>query len=227
MHQIVMGKTYKPPKQVELFKEWNKSLNNTELEYNMKVIIANNANDFSPKEKIILIRSLLAEMKSKQLSESSIRDIELWFHIEMANLIYKGHLPNYKDKAAPSLEFIEKNYLLADSNETRIIDLAEYFIAFEGYDKSKALLQPLIETDVPNKRALKLYVKHCMQYEQENFPATFTIYLKKAHQVLSKNEWCDLFIGPCKIPLEVFEWPALKSLYYQSCHFQINTSVEQ
>tara|TARA_B100000508_G_C11465178_1_gene281399 strand:+ start:5174 stop:7720 length:2547 start_codon:yes stop_codon:yes gene_type:complete len=214
---IQNGKTYDAAIAVEKLKKWNSKLQEREVDYNIKAIIANHSDEFSSKEKIILIRSLVSELKAQEAKQELIDDVEMWFHIEMANLVYGGHEVNYVKKAMPSLNYIKSNYCKKDSSYSRKMELAKYYISFEQYDWAKELLLPYVEGDNIKKEAMALYLKYCLSYELENFPASYYIELKKAYEIFPKKQWCRLFIGNCKIPLRALDWPSTRALYCASC----------
>ena len=217
LYSINLGKEYDPQVAVEALKRWNSVLQNREVDYNIKAIIANHSDEFSSKEKIMLIRSLLAELKAQNGNKETLADIELWFHIELANLIYRGHETDFIQNAEPSLIFIKTNYLARDSSTIKQLELAKYYISFEKYEWARTLLEPLVQLDKPNKRALVLYIKYCLSYEMEHFPATYCTELKRAHNLLNEKQWCSLFVGTCNVPLKSLDWPSLRSLYCRSC----------
>lgn len=217
MFNIMNGALYDPNFMVDWLKSINKSLKKREIDYNIKAIIANNSSEFESKEKIHLIKSLIGELELQKTNKALIQDLELWYHIEIANLTYRAHKKDFSLKSENSLEYIKRNYLKSDSTSSRKIQLARYFIAFEKYEWAKELLLPLVNQDSPNKVAFKLYLSHCLHYEIENFPSTFTAELVRAYKVFNEDEWCRLFIGPCKISISALSWPSLKSLYCQSC----------
>ena len=214
---ISNGKSYDAQVAVERLKRWNSTLGNREVDYNIKAIIANYSDEFSSKEKIQLIKSLLAELKAQEANQKLIDDIEMWFNVEMANLIYRGHENDFIDRAETSLLYINKYYLKQDSSVSRKLDLAKYYISFEKFQWAREILEPMVHIEKPNKEAIVLYVKYCLEYEIDHFPATYHAELKRAHENLSEKQWCSLFIGTCNIPLRVLDWPSLRSFYCQSC----------
>ncbi|MGB0404111.1 MAG: CAP domain-containing protein [Salibacteraceae bacterium] len=226
MFNVINGSVYDPNVMVEWLKAVNKKLHLREADYNIKAIIANHSSEFKSKEKIHLIRSLITELKLQKTEKALVQDLELWYHIEMANLAYNAHKSDFALKSEVSLKHIKRNYLRNDSTVERRLELANFFIAFEKFEWAKELLLPLVNQEKPNKAAFKLYLSHCLQYEMENFPSTYAAEVVRAYDVFNEKEWCRLFIGPCKISINALSWPSLKSLYCESCSSLIQSKAD-
>lgn len=227
IYNAYKGQGYDASTLIENLKKWNLELQLNEADYNVKAIIANNSGDFLAKDKILLIKSLMKNVDSYSNAKDLKEELELWYHIEMANLVYKGFTNEDLEKAAPSVNYILNNYLKADSSEARKIELSQFLIAYHRLNEAKSILRPMVYSEPIDKQALKLYLIHCMKHEMEFNTADFYNLAEKAHSILPQNEWCELFIGSCKIPLKSLDSPALRALYCESCGKFINTSAAQ
>lgn len=202
---------------VEKLKEFSKKIDDPEVEYNLKVAIANHPGETKEKDLISLSKSLLKELELAGASESEILDIELWYHFQMASLVFRSQDSRGINKADPSIEFIHEHYLTHQPQEDFILDLARFYLAFDHQDWAKELLEPLVERENPRKDALILYLIHCLKEEQQGFASRYAARLMDAHEYLGPSLWCGMFVGDCKIPISVLHQPTIRSLYCGSC----------
>jgi len=49
--------------------------------------------------------------------------------------------------------------------------------------------------------------------------------LMDADRFLTNSEWCNLFMGPCNINFEIFDYQPLKNMYCEKCRQSEGTIV--
>lgn len=196
---------------------FSKLLNLPEIDYNLKATMANFPEAYSEKDRITLAKSLLKQLEAEGGEKELIDDISLWYHFEMASLVFHSQYGIDIEKAEPSLEFIHDYYSKNSPEDDFKLQLSQFYLAFEKIEWASELLLPMIETANPSIPAYELYLKNCTQEEREKFPARFALRLREAYDVIGERRWCNLFIGDCKIPMTSFYNPTLRSTYCQTC----------
>ncbi len=205
---------------VEQLKQMNRSLGLNEIDYNIKSIIAQNAHLFDEKTKIPLIKSLLIQAETDGASAQVFQDLELWYHIEMAKLVFGSQEKKNMDKAANSLQYVREFYITQESTAKDSVDLAEFMILFDELDWATELLKPIaFDTNENAYRlpALKLYLRNCMQHDLEGRETEMQLVVYNAYEQLGQSIWCRLFFTPCPVPYRVFDYAPLRTLYCEAC----------
>lgn len=219
-----------PIETVELLKKLNRNLQSTEADYNTKSIIAANADLFDEKTKIPLIKSLMKQAEQDGVVGTTYEELELWYHVEMANLVFGSQNKKGRIKAEPSLEFIREFYITSTSTTKDSIDLAEFFILFDKQEWAIQLLKPIAFDSVPNtfkKVALDLYLRNCMILDLEGRNTEMQLTVLNAYEELGQRKWCRLFFTPCAVSYTVFEYPMLRSLYCEACKEFVTNAVDK
>ena len=230
MFQIKRNGISDPIETVELLKKLNGDIQSNEADYNTKSIIASNAELFDEKTKIPLIKSLMKQAEQDGIIGTTYEELELWYHIEMANLVFGSQNKKGRDKADPSLEFIREFYITPSSGTKDSIDLAEFFILFDKQDWAVQLLKPIAYDSLPNaykKTALDLYLRNCLDVDLEGRNTEMQLTVLNAYETLGQRKWCRLFFTPCAVNYNVFEYPMLRFLYCEACKEFITTVAEE
>ena len=199
-----------------------------ESSLNIKSIIAEHAHLFDEKTKIPLIKSLMLQSQNDLKLAELYQELELWYHIEMANLVFGSQNKKNRNKAEVSLEYVREFYITPKSDSKDSIDLASFFILFDKMDWALELLKPIAFDSVanPNKKAaLKLYLRNCLNIDLDGRDTEMNFVVMNAFEELGQNQWCRLFFTPCQVPYKVFDYPALRTLYCTACGDFISTST--
>ncbi|UTW61553.1 hypothetical protein KFE98_16265 [bacterium SCSIO 12741] len=206
-------------------KDMNPILVSKEADYNLKVLLSRDLEILEAPDRIALAQSLINEGKG-WLPDSVQQKLDVWFHLEMARLVFLSQDEEDLTKADPSLDYLEMNYLQIDSSDSRRLDLASMMLAFGRVNQADSLIQPLVEADEPNLQALRLYLTAIAPVLYEHREPALASLLLESYEKLGPKNWCRLFIGKCKIPLHVLDQPGLRSLYCESCSGMINSQPD-
>ncbi len=116
-----------------------------------------------------------------------------------------------------SLEAIYYHHQDRTISATKALQLAKLFIWAETPTFAAAILESFAKKARPNPDVLSLYLKLSFRHIEEYPNSNYFNQLKKAQQVLSKTQWCDLFIGECRINFQIFDYEELRNLYCKTC----------
>ncbi|MCB0481702.1 MAG: hypothetical protein KDC83_09730 [Flavobacteriales bacterium] len=218
MNNLMENPEYHDGEIIEMkLKRFSKILKLPEIEYNLKATMANYPEAYSEKDRILLANSLSKQMLKDGMGAELVEDVNLWYHFELAALVFRSQYSSDIEKANPSLEYIHDYYLNNEPELEFKLQLAKFYLAFDRVEWVAELLEPLLSDDNFSEVAYILYLKHCTQEEREKFPSRFAVRMTDAYQKLGADKWCSLFIGDCKIPISAFQNPTLRSLYCESC----------
>lgn len=92
--------------------------------------------------------------------------------------------------------------------------IAEYFLQFDDQPHALRMIQPYADSN--NLEALKLFAKLNYQHPDEYVGTEYVDWLIDIERYL-KEEWCTMFIGPCNIPFQVFDYEKLRDVYCERC----------
>jgi hypothetical protein len=230
LFQIKNNSIYDPIKTVELLKKLNRDIQSSEVDYNTKSIIATNAEFFDEKTKIPLIKSLMKQVEKDDLIGNIYGELELWYHVEMANLVFGSQNKKGRSKAEYSLAFIREFYITASSTTMDSINLAEFFMLFDKEEWAIQLIKPIAFDSVSNafqKVALDLYLRNYMSADLEGRNTEIQLTVLNAYEELGQRKWCRLFFTPCAVSYAVFEYPMLRSLYCEACKEFVTSSADE
>ena len=218
-----------PLETVEKLKKLNTNLGSLELDYNIKSIIASNADLFDEKTKIPLIKSLMNQAKIDEVPSKVYQELELWYHVEIANLVFGSQDKKGLDKAEPSLQYVREFYINENSTTEDTIRLAKFMVLFDKLDWVTELLKPIAFDTLRNpykKQALKLYLQTCIAHDLSGRDTEMQLVVTNAFETLGEKQWCRLFFTPCAIPYKVFDYDPLRYLYCEACKEYTTSPVD-
>lgn len=216
MWKLKKGTDIEPILVVDRLKRINRVLLSEEVDYNIKAIIAKHAEAFDEKMKLPLIRSLLNQAEQGGGDQKTIHELQMWYHIEVASLVFGSQNKKGMRKAEASLNFIREFYISDHSGVEDSIDLAEFFILFGKSEWASALLRPLAFKK-QNRTALELYLRNCVEKDYEGRVEELRVITAEAFNILGEKTWCRMFYTPCSIPYYVLDYPPLYTLYCSAC----------
>ena len=96
--------------------------------------------------------------------------------------------------------------------------LAKYYIFTRSFSHAYQILEELANQSNYKHEVYILYLKayHMLQV-YDNSITDVELKLMDAASKLTNQEWCDLFMGPCNVNFEIFEYQPLKNMYCEKC----------
>ena len=68
-----------------------------------------------------------------------------------------------------------------------------------------------------NPEILAYYLKVRYRHPEEFPNAGYVDELLDSYSILSKAQWCQLFVGPCNISFQIFDDERIRNLYCKEC----------
>lgn len=134
---------------------------------------------------------------------------------------------NYHFSSANFDEEKMRNYLNELSNywktkpcpDSLVYSLSEFMVFCEQEDIAFNFLEFHIGLQKPNfhHKTLMLYAKLLFQHPKEYPLAGYTDFLKELRNILTKEEWCSIFVGPCNISFQVLDDENFRNFYCTEC----------
>lgn len=134
---------------------------------------------------------------------------------------------NYHFSSANFDEEKMRNYLNELSNywkikscpDSLVYSLSEFMVFCEQEDIAFNFLEFHIGLQKPNfhHKTLMLYAKLLFQHPKEYPLAGYTDFLKELKNILTKEEWCSIFVGPCSISFQVLDDKNFRNFYCTEC----------
>ena len=156
----------------------------------------------------------ILELSKKENYETVADSFMLALSIDILNEVeLMGKFDIFERAANFVFEFYDSRKV--DSGE--LLDIAELFVFIEDYNRAYKLLEPYVDINNPHLGIISLYTKLIYQNSNE-YPGTpYGDWLKKIYPLFPKEQWCQLFVGPCNISFQVFDDKSVRDLYCKQC----------
>lgn len=130
----------------------------------------------------------------------------------------KSNLPLYL-KSMKNIHdyFADKELPMQDINK-----LAKFYIFHCRADWAYEILWPEFEKRKNNPEGIKLLAKILYQNYEETHNAPYYDLLIKIYDRLGKEAWCPMFVGPCNISFQAFDYDFFRNFYCEKCHDYLN-----
>lgn len=165
------------------------------------------------------IRAAFKELKR----DTNIKDID---HIERVYDLKAAHYyAQFPDNSKAirlrekMVDGIEQMYSQSTDKDT-LARLASILVFYGRQQRAFEILKPLIDAGYKDKEAYKLYLKLAFEHappDLDDINYAYYIKLMSADETIGVNEWCDLFVGPCNISFQAFEYEPLRKKYCEKC----------
>lgn len=162
-------------------------------------------------------------------NEDLIDSLKILYHFKLAAHYYP--LLDKDNKArqmiAEAMDDIFEFYKPRPLSDSLSLKLGRFFIEFEHLNYAQEILRENALREHPDHEVLALYLKVTYQHIEEYPGLEYMQLLAHAHDILTQDEWCSLFIGPCNISFQVFDYEPMRNLYCRSCHDKPNYARPQ
>lgn len=172
--------------------------------------------DPSCDDKIILPCLNWAENNSPDSLLSNIDSLKIGYHFSMVQ-VYKE--PKDKNRRAAELFWIYNRFQQDTMSDSTALHLADYFTFYKYPELASVILEPYALKENPNHAILMQYVRmRYVHYEEDSAAANdYYSLLLWSKGILTHEEWCSMFVGPCNISFQVFDHEATRNLYCEEC----------
>lgn len=165
------------------------------------------------------IPQFIKALEYRKYSNDTIQQFQLYYHHAVVNDYVKNTIGG-NSRIRENLLFIKDYYEAKrpEMTEDSEFILARYYFFCREFNWAMEILEPLIH---------QVHFKHewYIQYVKALYFANSLGDFDNAQQeiikssnVLTPQEWCDLFIGPCNINFQVFENSAIRQKYCEICN---------
>jgi uncharacterized protein YkwD len=199
------------------------------LKYNYLVFVVNNWKSLQkergvPAEKIYRLLNQLE--KSGGYGSQMARLKALFFVKSMPTYIRANNIKRTEEGLETIYHFYSRDPQVLSSKD-RTLSLARYFIELGDMEHAYGILNTYLNNNSFDKDIFAYYLKVAFIHPLYQKNREYVKLLMEARQLLSKEEWCDLFIGPCNINFQIFDDEELRNLYCESCADRGNYATSQ
>ena len=143
--------------------------------------------------------------------------LEVNYHFKAANYYIKKKGRRNRTLRDESVEEIKQYFYGLDINDSIALSFANFFVHYGQKRTAEALLAPFALEDKPNPEILAYYLKVRYRHPEEFPNAGYVDELLDSYSILSKAQWCQLFVGPCNISFQIFDDERIRNLYCKEC----------
>ncbi|MEX2485811.1 MAG: CAP domain-containing protein [Brumimicrobium sp.] len=169
-------------------------------------------------EKIQNVLNHLSRLESAYGKDSTARlnidRLNFNLNIILLNKIFKNDPMKYSGNAMNSIaqlnQFYER-YEMLDSE--RIIKLAKAAVFYEDVQRAVRILQPYAKQD--SVLAFMMPLKY--HHPSSSFSDDYYQELINLSSQMDTDIWCNMFMGKCKIPFQVFDHEELRNVFCKEC----------
>lgn len=144
-------------------------------------------------------------------------DLEMNYHFKAANYYFKKRgSRNLQYRNFSVQQIMQYFYGLPEDAETAL-KYAKFFAKFEKPRMAEELLRGYFNTLDPDPELVQFYLKVSYRHPDEFPNSTFVEDVLRARKLLSDKEWCEMFVGPCKLSFQSFDDERIRNLYCKDC----------
>lgn len=163
------------------------------------------------------ILAMMADLERQEFDGIDWKVVGLQVHFKSVQ-----YYRNVSGKAArkrflTSAEYLFDYYKEQELTEAEVLRLARFFVWGQASTFAMKLLEPFAKVEQPDVDIYSLYLKLKYEHPEEYSASTYPKILMEAIDIISKEKWCELFLGRCGISFQIFDYPALRELYCEEC----------
>ncbi len=172
-----------------------------------------------PSEVDPLVTSLIGlDKRPDKVSKEKLDTLLFNFNAKAVPYYFKnGEYQEVKERIKEGCEVILSFYQKNGIDEETAFKLAKYFMSYKEYGLAYNVMLPFVHKDEPHHGILMLFAKLSFEHPQEHPKSTYADWLIKISGILTREEWCPLFVGPCNISFQVFDKEKLRDRYCDIC----------
>lgn len=117
-----------------------------------------------------------------------------------------------------SLKYL-RDFFVSDSLATDSIryEIGELFTYFKKYNYAYQVLMPSVFAGRNHHPTLMLVAKLSYSHIEETHSAQYHNELMSLEKILTNEEWCSLFVGPCNISYQILDHEPFRNFYCEKC----------
>ena len=139
------------------------------------------------------------------------------FYFKAANYFHFDKPSRNDEKMREILEKLYTFYEKRAISDEEVYKLAEFFTYCEQEDLAYDILMPRVSKEKAYGPNLVLFFKLTYQHSKEFSVQQYYDDVLELKNKLSTEEWCGMFVGPCNISFQSFDYEPLRSLYCKEC----------
>ncbi len=144
----------------------------------------------------------------------------LWVNYHFANANYRHFSKRSSrddEEMRKSMVLLEKYFLNNQLSDEDNLKLALFFTWGEQEDLAYNVLHPRMLASTTHGPSIALYTKLTFRHEEEYHDQDYYTWIKNTRKVMSKEDWCGMFVGPCNLSFQLFDNEELRDLYCTEC----------
>ena len=127
------------------------------------------------------------------------------------------------DKMRHYLELMYSYYVKKQMSDDKVLSLAKFFTYSEQDDLAYNTLVPYVSNRETSVYIFQLFSKLSFKHMDESKKAIeYITWLKRVRGLMTKEEWCSMFVGPCYISFQVMDYKPFRDFYCKECNDYLN-----
>ncbi|QHT66756.1 CAP domain-containing protein [Rhodocytophaga rosea] len=189
------------------------------LKYNYLVYVISNW-DYLQKERGLPVErmyKLLKQLGNSDDDQMNIARLKALFFVKALPVYYKANTIKRIDEGLETVfDFYSHDSAIVSSKE-RTMSLARYFVELGDLEHAYTILDNYQKKSPFDKEIHAYFLKVAFTHPYYQKSRAYVKLLIQAKELLSEDEWCDLFIGPCRITFQIFDDEELRDVYCEAC----------
>jgi hypothetical protein len=189
------------------------------LLYNYLVYVINNWHKLQKEKGVSAekIYKLLQQLEKSGGYGSQMHRLKALFFVKtLPSFVSSTDIKRVKEGLETVFNFYSyEDEILKDKDRT--LSLAKYFVELDDIEHAYEILDSFLKNNLFEREIFAYYLKTAFVHPLYQKNREYIKLLIEAKQLLPKEQWCDLFVGPCNINFQIFDDEELRNLYCESC----------
>lgn len=100
--------------------------------------------------------------------------------------------------------------------------LGAFYLYHSMADWVVQLLGPEFRDRKNNPEGLKILAKTLYRNYEETHDTDYYAFLAEVYDIIGKEAWCPMFVGPCNISFQAFDYETFRNFYCEKCSGYLN-----
>jgi|GEM_PF-2732213 len=170
------------------------------------------------------IEAYIEQLGVSKIDKENIDKLRLAYYFKAAQY-YKTDKRKRKE-LQEAAEYLYNTYTSEELSTDLALILAEFFVDLEMFKYANDILVPFVSKDKPDPKLYALFLKLNYIHKEEAPDNAYAEALIEAASWMKEKQWCKLFVGPCNISFQIFDYEPLRDLYCEKCGDKGNFATE-
>lgn len=165
----------------------------------------------------------IKSIKAGEVNEDSLRILRLNFYFKASEWSLAHGDDSLREVCVTGVYSHFRRNRMDDSTAYKV---ARFLIYHGKNGKAYSLLKPYALKKDPNHELLVLFLKMSFIHGADDPKSRFIKWMAQGAGILSQDEYCGMFSGPCNMSFQVFDIESIRKTYCEKCAEKSNYALD-